>query len=407
VGNLLHKQFVSGPLAAQTISGTFSIVLRGGESAMSSDASLQIVIRVLSGDGTVVRGTLFGGHTATLNTTQGTLGCEMPTSTSSFYLSAIPLTSVNAQAGDRLVVELGHRYHNVSATSYGAFFTFHDDLSLPEFALTNGVTTSLVPWIEFSGNIAPFAPLTQVVAQRATSWDVDAPISTSITTSWSALQPTPPVEQPTLWAVLTTITRSIPTMWACAAVVSTQRQTTWAVQPPLSGVATQRTTSWAVRGQLTSTRITRWNVTARISTSQPTTWAVLASTVKTAGTTWAVLTRTANSYPTTWAVLTQTSISHPTTWTTRSSISTSQPTMWSVLVPTVKTAGTTWATLAEVASTRAAMWTTCASLQTTRATTWAIRPPATTHRPDSGITLRVITTTTPRPNAGTTTRPTT
>lgn len=154
VVNVLHRQYVSDPLAAQTISGTFSAVVRALESATAANANLQVILRVVSFDGTVERGVLYAGHTAANTATVNVLGQEFPTTLGTRIIpSGTALSSVSAQANDRLVLELGARHDNTSATSYNTTFNLGDPTATADFSLVSGTTTAGDPWIELSGNL--------------------------------------------------------------------------------------------------------------------------------------------------------------------------------------------------------------------------------------------------------------
>lgn len=157
ISNKVHRQFVSDPIVGdQLIDGTFTLVLRCGEGSSggtnaNADNSLQCTIRVVSGDGNTVRGTLYGGHTTALNQTAGAVGQEMSTSTTSRLFNAIPVTAVSALNGDRIVVEIGHRYHNTTNVAYFSWLNFGD----PNIAdLPVAITNTAAPgWFELSANI--------------------------------------------------------------------------------------------------------------------------------------------------------------------------------------------------------------------------------------------------------------
>jgi hypothetical protein len=147
------RQFVSAPLAAQTISGTFSLVVYCAEGNGAANMSLQAVLRVVSGDGSTVRGTLYAGHSAANNATPGALGEEMPTpgAAATRIMSAVALSSVVVQDGDRLVVEIGARAANSVTTSYATFLQWGDPASGSDYALTSGLTDATgIPWVELS-----------------------------------------------------------------------------------------------------------------------------------------------------------------------------------------------------------------------------------------------------------------
>lgn len=147
-GMALIRQFVSSPIDAQTIDGTVKLYAMAREPSAIGDVTGRLTIKVVSGDGSTVRGTLlaFGDH-----------------SPGSFFHSSLrnkvfadgdALSAVVAQAGDRLVVEIGAS--NPSEGTIGFSFGAPSGTSdLPENETETG---SLVPWIEFSDDIA-FQPL--------------------------------------------------------------------------------------------------------------------------------------------------------------------------------------------------------------------------------------------------------
>jgi hypothetical protein len=145
--DLLWYQFISPPLAAQTISGTVKGQLRVAEGSTSDDERAQVVIRVVSGDGTTVRGTLLGPDT-------GALSSEFGTSATNRRFprgGAQTMTSVAAQAGDRIVVEIGCRHHGTTTSSNPLAVVGDAAASdLPEDETT---TSNSNGWIEFSNAI--------------------------------------------------------------------------------------------------------------------------------------------------------------------------------------------------------------------------------------------------------------
>jgi hypothetical protein len=145
---IIVRQYIFGPLAAQTIAGTVSGRARGIESAGSVDALHAIGIRTIAPDGSTVRGT---------NKAVGTGGIEYATSlTNRSLASAAALTSVDAQDGDYLVIEIGLRQPvSVSANTSG--ISLGDD-SASDLPVDNTETNPFNPWVEFSQDIALFAP---------------------------------------------------------------------------------------------------------------------------------------------------------------------------------------------------------------------------------------------------------
>ncbi|QIN94020.1 hypothetical protein PP459_gp214 [Streptomyces phage Wakanda] len=162
VKNALSAQFVSSetfPTARTVGSGTVSTVMRTYMDTTNSQGFLQLVIRVVSGDGATVRGTLYAG--ATQNTHSSTVGDQNQVSdqlSSTRIWNAIPLSPVSVQAGDRIVVEVGWRTTNTLSSARAHRFNFGDPTATSDYALTAGLTTSLTPWVEFSEDMFAAAP---------------------------------------------------------------------------------------------------------------------------------------------------------------------------------------------------------------------------------------------------------
>lgn len=156
--NRLDRQFVSDQLAAQTITGNFTAVLQGLESTISADAWLQVVIRVVSADGATQRGVLFAGSTASVvSATVGAENQEFTTALQSRIKPSTSLTSVAAQAGDRLVIEVGYRA--ITANTNTVTLRYGDPASGSDAALTAGTTsTTIVPWVELSQTLTFYTP---------------------------------------------------------------------------------------------------------------------------------------------------------------------------------------------------------------------------------------------------------
>lgn len=149
--DVLARQYAYGPLAAQTIAGTVRGICRTLESNSAADFRAQIVIKVMDDDGTTVRGTLLDFDTQALKN-------EFPTTTAAtrfFPLNwdNVTLTSVAAQEGDYLVIEIGIRSHNGATTNRTATFRFGDPTAGSDFTEVEGTTADNVPWIEFDSKL--------------------------------------------------------------------------------------------------------------------------------------------------------------------------------------------------------------------------------------------------------------
>lgn len=154
--NRLDRVYVSTQqLAGQTITaGTFSGVVLCEESSGGADAWWQVIIRVVSSDGSVVRGTLYAGSTATSpSATTGAENGEMgAASFQSRIKNALPTTSVTALSGDRIQIELGARWIP-SSTSRTFFIGYGDPTGTADAALTAALSTNRDPWVELSNTL--------------------------------------------------------------------------------------------------------------------------------------------------------------------------------------------------------------------------------------------------------------
>jgi hypothetical protein len=143
--DVLGNQFVGPPMPAGIAFGTdwtFSLVMAFLENASTNNVTLAVVVKVVSQDGSVVRGTLF----STFNT-----DTEFATTQSTRIVNAAALTALVTQVGDRLVIEVGG--HAAGPTAAGSYTMRQGDNNAADFALTSALTTDLNPWCEFSGTI--------------------------------------------------------------------------------------------------------------------------------------------------------------------------------------------------------------------------------------------------------------
>lgn len=145
--NVCCVQYISAGLAAQTISGTVKGQAWCREGAAGLDACSQLVIRVLSSDGTVVRGTLLSAHAEALTSEWGSGAGARNRKFPLAALSPATLSSVDAQEGDRLAIEIGARVNG--AVIAEARFRARDDSGsdLPEDETSGDIGN---PWLEFS-----------------------------------------------------------------------------------------------------------------------------------------------------------------------------------------------------------------------------------------------------------------
>lgn len=157
VHDLLMAQYISEPLAAQTISGTIRAVIQASESNAAANMRSQMHAWVMKPDGTS-RGTL-------TTFTTGALASEWNTSRRSAFFpvgsTGTTVSNVTTVAGDRVVVDLGARIHDTTSTQYfGRLFLgdYHwggagagTTWDLPSNQTDTSTTHN--GWIEFSGTL--------------------------------------------------------------------------------------------------------------------------------------------------------------------------------------------------------------------------------------------------------------
>src|SRR5688572_55877 len=143
---MLCRQMVSRPLrGGQSISGTVSAYMRVLESNADDEARTRFGVHVVSGDGATVRATLLAvGHHGT--------GTEYSrtTATSARFAHNTAISSYTTQAGDRIVVEVGH-YDSTGTTP--SVSSHIGSSSATDLDATEADTGGDNPWIEFSADI--------------------------------------------------------------------------------------------------------------------------------------------------------------------------------------------------------------------------------------------------------------
>ena len=150
---------VSDTLAAQTIAGTFN-VLMGATAPGTADCTFHLHLYVTQGDSDLVRGTLLADYVETLAN-------EMPAGTFNGHglASAQTLTPVTTTAGDRLVLEIGGRFNianssGESCTIYRGGGTGSSDMTL------GGYELSQAGYVTFSATLV-FGPAAPAATPRS------------------------------------------------------------------------------------------------------------------------------------------------------------------------------------------------------------------------------------------------
>lgn len=144
------KQYQSPPMAAGyswTTSDTVSMVIgKSAETTTNGDTHLAYVVRVVSGDGGTIRGVI-GLYHAT--STEYALVASAATRIHNARTSGA--TTFSSQIGDRIIIEIG--LHGVTPAAESIQMRFGDPSATSDFALTEGLTTDLCPWVELSRTV--------------------------------------------------------------------------------------------------------------------------------------------------------------------------------------------------------------------------------------------------------------
>lgn len=141
--DILFRQYISDPIAAQTLTAqAVKLQIRGSETSTNNNLFLSWVLRVLSNDGTVVRGTMVAINRG---------ATELATSLTNRADSATS-TQVVAESGDRLVLEVGTGGDPTAGSDHSGSISIGDDsgTDLPEDETTTAANN---PWMEYAGTI--------------------------------------------------------------------------------------------------------------------------------------------------------------------------------------------------------------------------------------------------------------
>lgn len=141
VRKVLIRQFVSEPLAAQTLNGTLTGQIRFNMSSVTSVTGQGFVyFRIINADGTVA------SEVGTMTTT------DLTTTLTNRTLIALTLSSVAVTAGQRFAIDVGWNFATGSTTTITATGSFGSS-SATDLAVDNTTTTANNPFIKFSQTI--------------------------------------------------------------------------------------------------------------------------------------------------------------------------------------------------------------------------------------------------------------
>ena len=144
-------QFQSEPLHAGyswTTSNTVSMVIGkcGEPSNLAADTHLAYVVRVVSNDGLTIRGVI-GLYLSSSSEFSTIFNASTRIHTS----RTDGATTFNSQVNDRIIIEIG--VHGSTPDTVEVQMRYGDPSATNDFALTPGLTTDLVPWVELSKTV--------------------------------------------------------------------------------------------------------------------------------------------------------------------------------------------------------------------------------------------------------------
>ena len=156
--DVLLYRGVSGPLAAQTISGTVNLIVGVDVSNAAADFCWHVHVYVTQGDTDTPRGTLLTDYVEAVAN-------EWPdTDQGKALASAQSLSSLAISAGDRIVIELGYIARNVSTTSRSGeihYGTLVSGVEASDLSVAGDPTLG-AGFIEFSSAISEATPISRV-----------------------------------------------------------------------------------------------------------------------------------------------------------------------------------------------------------------------------------------------------
>lgn len=142
------SMFVSPALSTnQTIAGMLDFVIGVSETSTAANMSLKIHAYVVAGDTNTLRGTLVSDWNEPITN-------EFPTTAMGYGVTGqIPCNTVNAQAGDYIVIEAGFYAANSTTTSYTGRIYCGATTNPVELTIGNSNVTTRAGWIGFTDNL--------------------------------------------------------------------------------------------------------------------------------------------------------------------------------------------------------------------------------------------------------------
>lgn len=183
--DVLLGRWVSGPLAAQTISGTIDVCLGAMEGDPAGDMHWHLHIYVTQGDSDTPRGTLLNDYRESAGVN------EWPTTGAFIALNAAAaLSSLAISAGDRIVIELGYSARNALTDSlsgtirYGTLVNVNFTVPMADGVLGQTDSDVKAGYVDFSVGLEPHtvaARLSQMVVEVLTTSAYTPPVLQKVT----------------------------------------------------------------------------------------------------------------------------------------------------------------------------------------------------------------------------------
>ena len=150
--DVLHRQYVSVPIAAQTFTGNVTAQIQVSEDNTRNNLFIAVAIRVISNDGTTVQNESLG---VTRSTTT-----EAGTSPTNMTFPATSIGSYATASGDRILVELGLGGNAGAASGeHNGTMTWGTNASGGDLPVDETETgTTFRGWIEFSNTLQFVVP---------------------------------------------------------------------------------------------------------------------------------------------------------------------------------------------------------------------------------------------------------
>lgn len=145
----LFRQYVSNPIAAQTISAQqVKLQIRGNESASGNNMAVSWLVKIVSNNGGTLRGTLVGHR-------RDNLELAVSVSEPLTYTNRgdnVTSTAVTAEDGDRIILEIGTGGNPAVSAGHASGLVFNDD-NATDLGENNTDTAAFNPWLQFQNDI--------------------------------------------------------------------------------------------------------------------------------------------------------------------------------------------------------------------------------------------------------------